>query len=182
MGQSPPSTTYNQVGDGIPFFQGSTDFGFRYPENRVYCTEPKKFAKSGDTLISVRAPVGDTNIAKFDCCIGRGLSAVMHKSKSKSYTYYAINNMKTYFSSFESEGTVFGSINQKSLKNLPVLSFSKAIMEIFDIYVKALDKKIEVNSNQIENLTNLRDTLLPKLLSGELRIPEAEQLAADALN
>ena len=76
MGQSPPGDTYNENGTGFPFFQGKTDFGFRFPSNRVYCTDPKRLANKNDTLISVRAPVGDTNLAASDCCIGRGVAAV----------------------------------------------------------------------------------------------------------
>ena len=80
MGQSPPGTTYNADGEGIAFFQGRADYGFRYPSNRIYCTAPKRFANKGDTLVSVRAPVGDVNMAHIDCCIGRGVSAARHKS------------------------------------------------------------------------------------------------------
>ncbi|MGA1262940.1 MAG: restriction endonuclease subunit S, partial [Prochlorothrix sp.] len=74
MGQSPPGHTYNENGEGIPFFQGCTDYGFRYPSNRVYCTDPKRLASKNDTLVSVRAPVGDVNMAAQDCCIGRGVA------------------------------------------------------------------------------------------------------------
>ena len=63
MGQSPPGDTYNDSGDGVPFFQGRTDFGIRYPVNRKYCTSPTRIAQPNDTLISVRAPVGDINMA-----------------------------------------------------------------------------------------------------------------------
>jgi len=63
MGQSPPGKTYNETGIGIPFFQGRRDFGFRYPSKRVYCTAPQRLAEHGDTLVSVRAPVGAINLA-----------------------------------------------------------------------------------------------------------------------
>lgn len=86
MGQSPPGSTYNESGDGIPFFQGKTDFGFRYPKNRVYCTEPKRLANELDTLVSVRAPVGSVNMAKEKCILGRGVAAVRHKTKAISFT------------------------------------------------------------------------------------------------
>src|SRR6185437_15207677 len=80
MGQSPPGSTYNDVAKGLPFYQGRTDFGFRFPTRRVYCTAPTRLAKMGDTLVSVRAPVGDINMAAEDCAIGRGVAAVRHKS------------------------------------------------------------------------------------------------------
>ena len=78
MGQSPPGETYNQDGDGLPFYQGRTDFGFRFPRRRVYCTAPTRFAESGDSLVSVRAPVGDVNMAMEPCCVGRGVAAIRH--------------------------------------------------------------------------------------------------------
>lgn len=181
MGQSPPGDTYNELRKGLPFFQGRTDFGFRYPSNRIYCTAPKRLARKGDTLVSVRAPVGDVNIAADDCCIGRGVSAVKHVSDSRSFTYYSMQQLKERFAVFESEGTVFGSINQKDFKALPQVRFSKNLIEEFEACVGAFDSKIETNTESIRELTRIRDTLLPKLLSGQLRIPEAEQMLAEAL-
>lgn len=75
-GQSPPSSTYNTDGKGLPFYQGKADFGMRFPKTRQWCSEPVKVAEAGDVLISVRAPVGPTNLAEEKCCIGRGLSAI----------------------------------------------------------------------------------------------------------
>jgi len=172
MGQSPPGISYNENGVGKPFFQGKTDFGFRFPTNRIYCTDPKREAKKNDTLISVRAPVGNANLANSDCVIGRGLSAVRHKSNSISYTYYSVMALREVFDVFEGEGTVFGSINQSSLKNIQVIKPSKSTMEIFDQFVSKWDNKIELNSGQIESLTELRDRLLPELISGKVRAGE----------
>jgi type I restriction enzyme S subunit len=76
MGQSPPSSTYNTVGEGLPFYQGKTDFGDMYPIPRVYCTEPSRVAVTGNILISVRAPVGPTNVSRERSCIGRGIFAI----------------------------------------------------------------------------------------------------------
>ncbi|MBG0761010.1 hypothetical protein BOO22_16500 [Vibrio cidicii] len=174
MGQSPPGSTYNEQGVGKPFFQGKTDFGFRYPTNRIFCTEPKRLAEKADTLISVRAPVGDINLAAENCAIGRGLAAARHKSGSPSFTYYAMNNLSKHFEVFEGEGTVFGSINQKDFKALPQVKVTTDVIAKFDEYCSVWDKKIEVVSEQIGNLTKLRDTLLPKLISGELRLDDVE--------
>ena len=76
MGQSPESSSYNEIGDGIPFFQGNADFGERYPITRVWCNKPTKVAKAEDILISVRAPIGAMNYAKEKCCIGRGVASL----------------------------------------------------------------------------------------------------------
>ena len=77
MGQSPPGT-YNERGEGLPFYQGRTDFGFRYPNRRVFCSEPTRVAEPGDTLVSVRAPVGDINMSMERCCLGRGVAPRRH--------------------------------------------------------------------------------------------------------
>ncbi|MGB5685826.1 MAG: restriction endonuclease subunit S [Candidatus Electrothrix sp.] len=180
MGQSPPGSTYNEHGEGIPFFQGRTDFEFRYPTNRIYCTAPKRFAAKGDSLVSVRAPVGDVNMAALDCCIGRGVSALRHKSGSQSFTYYSMLQLREYFNVYEGEGTVFGSINQKDFKSLPQMGVLFDLVSKFDTYVGKIDEKIELNTKNICSLTTLRDTLLPKLLSGQLRIPNAENFFKDA--
>lgn len=174
MGQSPPGSTYNEIGSGLPFFQGKTDFGFRFPSNRIYCTEPKRMAKKYDTLISVRAPVGDINLAAEDCAIGRGLAAARHKSGSISFSYYVMNSLSRYFEVFEGEGTVFGSINQKDFKALPLIKYPDEIITKFDEFCGNWDKRINNLSLEISTLTDLRDTLLPKLISGELHLDEIE--------
>ena len=74
MGQSPPSDSYNEEGEGVPFYQGKADFSILYPTPRVYCTSSKKIVGKNTILLSVRAPVGSVNIANGECCIGRGLA------------------------------------------------------------------------------------------------------------
>lgn len=170
MGQSPPGDTYNEEGEGAPFFQGRRDFGERFPSNRVYCSAPKRMANEGDTLLSVRAPVGDTNIALTNCCIGRGLAALRHKSGCSSYTYYSIIQLGQALSSYDSEGTVFGSINQKNLRAIPVVAPTIDLLTAFTRTVGAIDELIRVNSEEASTLADTRDTLLPKLLSGELSV------------
>ncbi|MGJ3234194.1 restriction endonuclease subunit S [Marivirga sp.] len=179
MGQSPPGSTYNENGEGIRFFQGKADFGFRYPTDRIYCSEPKRFASKGDTLMSVRAPVGDVNIALNDCSIGRGLCAIRHKSSSKSYTYYFMKHKKAILDSYESGGTVFGSINQKQLKSLEAFGNIESIISAFHKIASSQDEKIELNSRELLSLSKIRDTLLPKLISGELKVPEVEEIVED---
>ena len=174
MGQSPPGDTYNENEEGEPFFQGRRDFGWRYPENRVYCTKPNRMAKKGDTLLSVRAPVGDINKAVSDCCIGRGIAALRHKSGCEAYTYYSMMELSRNFKSFDSEGTVFGSINQKDLKALKVIKPSSSLVEVFTHTAGTLDQQILNSDDQIRVLSQLRDTLLPKLLSDELSVDAIE--------
>jgi type I restriction enzyme, S subunit len=172
MGQSPPGESYNESRDGMVFFQGRTDFGFRFPEPRLYTTDPKRLAKKYETLISVRAPVGDMNIAFEDCCIGRGLSSFRYKKVPKlfSYTFYKLKYLKDEISQFEDNGTVFGSISKDDFSRIDLLIPSFEIAEKIDRIISPLDKKIFANHIQIQILQKLRDSLLPKLMSGEVRV------------
>ena len=169
MGQSPPGDTYNDEGKGLPFYQGRTDFGFRFPTRRIYCAAPTRYAKSGDTLVSVRAPVGDINMANEECCIGRGVAAVRHKSGATSFTYHSMANLYPDFAHFEAEGTVFGSINKDSFEKLRFVIPPSELVTAYERRAAPLDDQIRTLENQSRTLANLRDTLLPKLLSGELK-------------
>jgi type I restriction enzyme S subunit len=170
MGQSPPGETYNEVGDGIAFYQGRTDFGTRYPTPRIYCTAPTRYANPGDTLVSVRAPVGDVNMANEKCSIGRGLAAIRHKSGSRSFTYYSMLFLKEEFDVFEGEGTLFGSISGEGFRNIKTVIPSLEIVSEFERKVYSIDQTIENNEAQIKSLASIRNGLLPKLMSGEVRV------------
>ena len=166
MGQSPPGTTYNESGDGAPFYQGRTDFGFRFPSVRIYCSSPTRFAEIGDTLVSVRAPVGDVNIAQDRCCIGRGVAAVRHKTGSRSFTYYQMLSFKEKFEVFESEGTVFGSIGKTDFNSIECITPPPEVIKKFEDLIFPIDQTIENNEEESQTLTNLRNNLLPMLISG----------------
>lgn len=168
MGQSPPGSSYNEDGVGLPFFQGRRDFGFRFPQNRVYCTSPSRIAEEDWTLVSVRAPVGDVNRSKERCCIGRGVGSVFHKQNLPSLTYYTVLELKPLFARFDGDGTVFGSINQKQVKSLPVVRASLEIMHEFEALVSPMDKLVRTKSDEMDTLAATRDFLLPKLISGEI--------------
>ena len=173
MGQSPSGKSYNETQNGMLFFQGRRDFGTYFPSERVYTTEPKRLAKENDILLSVRAPVGDINIAMNECCIGRGLAALKHKSNSVSYSYLVVKNLRIYFDGFNTEGTVFGSVNQNTLKSLNVLKDEGIIKKFIEI-TEPMFAEIRNNSIEILSLQKIRDTLLPKLLSGELDVSNLE--------
>ena len=167
MGQSPPGNTYNDDGDGVPFFQGRADFGFRYPTNRRYCTVPTRFADADDTLVSVRAPVGDINMAWERCCVGRGLAALRHKSNLRSFTYYSALNMQDQLRDYEDTGTVFGAINKRQFESIAVVEPAFGIVEAFDRQVSSVDDKIRNNVVNSRMNTTTREGLLPELLSGD---------------
>jgi type I restriction enzyme S subunit len=175
MGQSPPGESYNETGDGVAFYQGRTDFGFRYPAVRVFCTAPTRLANAGDTLVTVRAPVGSVNLAAEKCSVGRGVAAVRHKSGSRSYTYYLMRSLGPDFARFEADGTVFGSITKADFHALKRAAPPPALVEAFERLVFPIDQRIENNENESCTLAALRDALLPKLLAGELRVPAASR-------
>jgi type I restriction enzyme S subunit len=181
MGLSPPGHTYNEDGEGLPFFQGARDFGDRFPTNRVFCTDPRRLANVHDTLVSVRAPVGRPNIAWTNCCIGRGVAALRHNSGSRSYTFAVAKDLEQQFERFNAEGTVFGSIGKKDFLQLRLVVPPDERIREFDAIVSPLDDRIRVAAQESRTLAQLRDTLLPKLISGEIRVPEAEQAVEAAL-
>jgi len=181
MGQSPPGTTYNEIGEGLPFYQGRADFEFRFPKRRVFCTAPTRLAKIGDTLVSVRAPVGDINMALEDCAIGRGIAAVRHKTSSRSYTYHFMSSISDVFARFDAEGTVFGSIGKKDFHSISHVKPPRDLVLTYEKLAANLDDEVEKNERESRTLAQLRDTLLPKLISGELRVSEVEETMAEAM-
>ncbi|HCN38317.1 MAG TPA: restriction endonuclease subunit S [Bacteroidetes bacterium] len=172
MGQSPSGEYINENGEGMVFYQGNADFNFRFPSIRVYTTEAKRTAKQFDTLVSVRAPVGDINMAFEECCLGRGVAAFRYKDKPSyySYTYYKMRSLMQQVKLFEDSGTVFGSIGKDDFKNLKNTIPPQDKIDNFNFITEPIDKKIYQNELQIRTLTQLRDTLLPKLMSGEVRV------------
>ena len=176
MGQSPPGDTYNEAGDGLPFYQGKTDFGFRFPGRRVYCSAPTRQASIGATLISVRAPVGSVNIAREVCSIGRGIAALKSRHSADSFVYYLVGTLQRVFESYNSEGTVFGAINGKDLASIQIVAPSTEAIAAFNSQCLPMDESIQSNTLETEYLTTIRDALLPKLISGEIRIPDAERM------
>lgn len=170
MGQSPSGSSYNENGEGTIFFQGRAEFGFRFPSIRLYTTEPKHMARANDVLMSVRAPVGDLNVAHTDCCIGRGLAAIHSKTGHQSFVLYTMFALKDQLNVFNGEGTVFGSINRNSLNDMPILIPSSDSISAFEDIVTPIDAAIRNNYNEICRLTQLRDSILPKLMSGELDV------------
>ena len=174
MGQSPKGESYNEDGVGTVFFQGRAEFGFRFPTRRLYTTDPKRMAQANDALMSVRAPVGDMNVAYEDCCIGRGLGAIRSKDGHQSFVLYTMFALREQLNVFNGEGTVFGSINRDALNSMPVDIPPKEIMDQFEDIVSPMDAAIRNNYDEICRLQAMRDSLLPRLMSGELDVSDID--------
>ncbi len=174
MGQSPDGKSLNDADDGITFFQGRAEFGNRFPTKRLSTTEPNRMAKAGDVLLSVRAPVGDLNIALEGCCIGRGLAAIRSKAGSQSFIYCLLKTLKPAFDLYEGSGTIFGSINKDSLHGLDVVIPEGKWICQFESVVSSLDRMIRERELESRALAEMRDALLPKLMSGEIDVEKVK--------
>jgi type I restriction enzyme S subunit len=146
MGQSPASKYYNSKGIGLPFYQGVTDFGEKYPNKSIYCDRPIKIAEPGAILFSVRAPVGDVNIATDRCCLGRGVASLTMKNGNKDFLYFLLKRHAKHFKSVAG-GTTYESINKDQIEdielNIPVeWAEQRRIASI----LSAFDDKIELNN------------------------------------
>ncbi len=171
MGQSPPSSTYNKENNGLPFLQGNADFGDIYPEPKIYTTQPMKAAERNDVLISVRAPVGELNLAPYKCCIGRGLAAVRSNPTMLDYrfAFYYFKQANHRWLSV-AIGSTFGAIRKEDLSTflvpLPPLPEQHKIAEI----LSQIDDTIEKEIAYKEKLQRLKSGLMEDLLTGKIRV------------
>jgi type I restriction enzyme S subunit len=174
MGQSPPGESYNEEGNGMIFYQGCTDFGNRYPTIRKFTTSPTRYAKQGDILLSVRAPVGTLNISKEDCCIGRGLASMNSKNDAITYLFGVMVNLKQIFDRRNVSGTTFGSITKDDLFSLAVIIPNEKTIRAFqNLVFPAFEKQNKIELENIE-LASLRDWLLPMLMNGQVTVGDFE--------
>ena len=169
MGQSPKSEFYNQNSEGLPFHQGVGSYGPRFVVDDTYSTSYTRIALEGSILFSVRAPVGRLNITKNRIVIGRGLSAINHKNKHQSYLFYMLKE-RFFEDNLIGNGSIFASISKDELLNQVFLVPKLECEERFNIIVSSIDRQIEVLDERIKRLTEARDRLLPKLMSGELEV------------
>jgi type I restriction enzyme S subunit len=172
MGQSPPSSSYNKKKDGLPFFQGNKDFGEKYPNVTVYTNNPKKFSERGDTLVSVRAPIGDVNISPMKCCIGRGLAAIRPQKIDSLLLYYFFRYVKTKLVT-EGTGSTFRGISKKVFEDLEItypsnidgqINLSKKIDEAV---LLVNDTKIRINFLR-KIIQRFRQSVLSAAVTGKL--------------
>lgn len=169
MGQSPKSMYYNEEGIGLPFHQGVTNFGFRFPAREIYCTVQNRLAESGDILFSVRAPVGRLNIAQEKIVIGRGLAAIRSNRSQQNLLYYML---KSHF--FKEDmmggGAIFAAITKKDLHDVTLLQPSGQLAGMFMDYIVPIDLQITNLQQTIERLGKVRDLILPRIMDARFAI------------
>ncbi len=164
MGQSPPSSACFDYENGLPFFQGKAEFGTKYPEVIKWCNLPTKIAEKGDILVSVRAPVGDINIAPEKCCIGRGLAAIQGDKIYQDFLYFTMIFLKEKLVK-TGQGSTFEAINKDVLFELKIpLPPSPEQKKIAEILL-TIDSAIEKSSRLIEKKKELKKGLMQELLT-----------------
>ena len=172
MGQSPPGNTYNANGNGLPFFQGKAEFGKIYPTPKKYCNAPKKTAEKGDILLSVRAPVGPTNICKDYSCIGRGLASIRaYQQESQSFIYFYLLSIENWLSK-QGAGSTFQAIGKEFIYNLPTpippLNEQKRIVAKLDAIIPRIDS-LKARLDKIPVLIKrFRQSVLTAAVTGKL--------------
>ena len=172
MGQSPASKPYNHSGAGLPFFQGKAEFGDLYPTINMYCSQPKKIAKQGATLLSVRAPVGPTNLAQHKCCIGRGLAALHPCGEIEpKFLLYLFRSIEPVISG-KGTGSTFKSITKGFVEDLefdlpPLLEQHRIVARIEELFSE-LDKGVESLKTARAQLKVYRQAVLKHAFEGKL--------------
>lgn len=169
MGSSPKSEFYNNEKQGLPFHQGVGSYGTRFVDDNVYTTSITRLAKSNSILFSVRAPVGRLNITKNKIVIGRGLAAMNHKDGFQSFLFYMLKD-RFFMDNIIGNGSIFASISKVELLGQEFIVPPMKTIKAFESFASKLDKKIESVDTQIRLLTEARDRLLPKLMSGDIEI------------
>ncbi len=169
MGQSPKSEFYNNDGIGLPFHQGVTNFGDRFPSDRLYCTIEGRIAEAGDILFSVRAPVGRMNIADKKIVIGRGISAIRHK---EGYQFLLWEQLRNRFTEVDTmgNGSIFASVTKSDMQGIELIFPPTSAMSDATFHLGPIHNEIDALTKKNTTLRQTRDLLLPKLISGEIDV------------
>lgn len=167
MGQSPDSSYYTEFRKGIPFLQGTADFGGTNPSTKVYCIKPTKVCEKYDILISIRAPVGELNLADQKYCIGRGLSSICGKPARiwQPFLFYSLLLERQQLRRLM-QGTTFEAVNRLDLDNIQIL-VPKEIKEQKKIaaILQNVDNSIDKNKEIIEKYKKMKQGLTQNLFA-----------------
>ena len=171
MGQSPDSSSYNDDGNGLPFFQGNADFGERYPVTRKWCSVPTKIAKPEDILISVRAPIGALNYAREKCCIGRGLAALTpDKSKVSPEFIFWLLKAKNIELNNKGTGSTFKAIGRNVLEETQVPNVPLTVQLEYSQVLERIYAIIQSRKMQLQKLDNLVKARFVELFGTETEL------------
>ncbi len=186
LGQSPPSTTYNTIKNGLPFFQGKSDFEELYPKTRTWCSAPKKIAGKDDLLLSVRAPVGSTNLSKEQCCIGRGLAAIRPIDRNMNVMFFIhfFRWIENYLEN-QGTGTTFKAISGKQIRELkiplPPLNEQKRIVS----KIESIFSQINAEREKLDRIKVLlkqnKQSILKQAFEGKLVPQDPNDESAEIL-
>jgi len=163
MGQSPKSEFYNETGDGSPFHQGVTNYGFRFPSNTTWSTRGLRIAEEGDILFSVRAPVGRLNVSMEKIILGRGLASIRQIHNLNSFLFYQLQNI-FFEDNLMGSGAIFDSVTKRDVEDIKLI-YSKSISGKFNALASTIDDEIKNLTNQNKLLKEARDILLPRLMT-----------------
>ena len=169
MGQSPKSEFYNEISEGLPFHQGVSNFGSRFPTDKTYSTVSNRVANAQDILFSVRAPVGRINIATHKIALGRGLCAIQSNENCQSFIFQQLKE------NFQEEdcmgsGTIYKAVTKDDMHSILMICPPSNLTDSFELFLKPMFRNLEVLVAKNRNLRQTRDRLLPKLISGEIDV------------
>ena len=185
LGQSPPSSTYNTDGEGLPFYQGKLEFGKLYPTPRKWCTAPKKIAEKGDVFISIRAPVGPTNLCLEKSAVGRGLAAI--RGLNEIQPFFLLYLMRRFENEIANKGTgtTFNAITGNQLKTfqipLPPLAEQEQIVSEIERHLSVADETEATLDAELKRAERLRQSILKQAFSGKLVPQDPNDEPADML-
>lgn len=174
MGLSPKGDSYNFDGIGVPLINGPVEFGDYFPVQTKWTDSASRFAKKGDLIFCVRgSTTGRRVVSDREYCIGRGVCAIRANNDSSGFIYQTINFGINRLLS-KTTGSVFPSLSAPDIKNFQVLDPTEVVISAYENTTKSILLRIQENHHKAQTLATLRDTLLPRLISGQLRLPEAE--------
>jgi type I restriction enzyme S subunit len=170
MGQSPPGSSYSSERPGVPLVQGIGSFGERFPNADVFTSAPTKRTRPGDVLMTVRAPVGAINVVNGEYCAGRGVAIL--RGPRPAYTEQLMRYLEPLWRERET-GTIYPSVNRAQIVSLPAPKPADAAIETFEVRARPVYDLIGALATEQARLSAIRDNLLPKLVSGAIRVPDS---------
>ena len=173
MGQSPPSVSYNENNEGLPFHQGVRNYGFRFPFHRIYCTAPGRIAERRDILLSVRAPVSRLNVADRRLILGRGLSGLRDQRGRQSFLLYQLHHVFRQEDAL-GDGTIYRGTTKRVLEQMRILDPPDPVQDAFEALARPMDELIFTFEAESKRLAEVRGLLLPKLLAREASVQDVD--------